>query len=177
MTSILDSAPSPREALPMLMELVMRVTLKHYAARCLSCSQVFIFPVDNIQTVLDHRSPMFIHASTCSALHGIPMAEMLMRIRKYAANEDVEARSLALMDHLWRYFGEFTSGWPRWFVTATGEGEIQLEMDFKVLLRSVEVIVRLDGGFVVYNYIDDGMKQIEVSTVEEVMDVIRHPFS
>ena len=107
MTTLLASGPSPREALPMLMELVMRVTLKHYAARCLSCSQVFIFPVDNIQTVLDHRSPMFIHASTCSALHGIPMAEMLMRIRKYAANEDVEARSLALMDHLWRYFGEF----------------------------------------------------------------------
>ena len=54
-----------------------------------------------------------------------------------------------------------------------------MELDFKVLLRSVEVIIRIDGSFVVYNYIDDGMKQIEhqVSTVEEVMDVIRHPFS
>ena len=121
----------------------MRLTLDHWAMRCASCSKVMIVTMRESDKVLAH-------VYSCNLLLSGTLEGMRARIRKYAANADVEARSLAVLDRLWRRFESETDD-PIWFVTASDDGAIQIELEFGDE-RLSEVVIETDGGFVLYEH-------------------------
>ena len=155
---------------PPLGRWLMRLTLDHWALQCASCARVFVV------SLMEGPARVWEHVRACNLLTPGTLDGLRARIREYAGNADVEARSVALLDRLWNRFGaDIDRRSPRWFVTATGDGAIQIELDFDDD-RSSEVIIEPDGGFVLYEHRPvTEVVEHSLSTLDEVVEAVHAP--